>query len=411
MEFFSDWIAQTVGTFLALAPWLLIGLFLAGLLHVLFPHGLIARVLGKRGFLSVLWATLVGVPTPLCSCAVIPTGIGLKREGASDGASVAFLISTPQEGVNSFLVAAAFLGWPFAIYRMFAAMVTGLSGGLLTNFFGGKGVEPPPRQIRPQGLPPHRRVGAMLRFAFVDLMRDLYLWIALGVVLAGFIASALGDIEAFQALHGLGGMLLTLLVALPLYVCSVSSVPVAAALVASGVLPSGAALVFLMAGPATNVATLGAILKSFGKRITGIYVLTVAAFSIAFGLVFDWILPGATPEEVAAHHEHAGWLSVASGVVLAALMAGHFLAPLAEKIGKRAKEGKTMQTSEVKLTVSGMTCANCVRHVQKALEAVPGVVAADVDLESDSATVKGEDLDTRQLAAAVRAAGYEAAGQ
>ena len=408
MEFFSDWLSQTVGTFLALAPWLMLGLFLAGVLHVLFPHGLVARVLGKKGFFSVLWATLVGVPTPLCSCAVIPTGIGLKREGASDGAAVGFLISTPQEGVNSFLVAAAFLGWPFAIFRVFAAMATGMIGGLLTNFFGGKGVEPPPKTASMKGLAAHRRVGEMFRFAFVDLMRDIYLWIAVGVVLAGFIGAALGDMEGFQALHGLGGMLLTLFVALPLYVCSVSSVPVAAALVATGVLPAGAALVFLMAGPATNVATVGAVLKSFGRRITAIYLLTVAVASITFGLVFDWVIPAAAAEEAAhVHHHHAHWIVIASAIALAALMAGHFLAPLVAKVRRIRRKEKVMETSELKMSVVGMTCGNCVRHVQKALESVPGVAAAEVDLDSETATVKGENLEPQALAAAVRVAGYD----
>lgn len=205
-------------------------------------------------------------------------------------------------------------------------------------------------------------------------------------------------------------MLLMLVIALPMYVCAIASVPIAAALVVSGGLPAGAALVFLMAGPATNIATLGAITKSFGKRITGIYLLTISVFSVIFGLVFDWVIVAGP--DAGQHAGHAGhslphWLEMASTIGLAALMVGHAAAPAIRRWLQRRKEKQIVSEQEISLTVKGMTCQNCVRHVQKALSNVEGVAVAEVNLDESSAKVRGEDLDAAKLAAAVQEAGYE----
>jgi uncharacterized membrane protein YraQ (UPF0718 family) len=114
---------------------LLLGIIIAGAIHVLLPQGFVHRNFGGRGFKSIFKATLIGVPMPLCSCSVIPTAIGLKQDGASNGASTSFLISTPQTGVDSIMVNAAFLGWPFAIFKVIVAFVTGIIGGSIVDLF------------------------------------------------------------------------------------------------------------------------------------------------------------------------------------------------------------------------------------------------------------------------------------
>lgn len=411
MDFLAMWLSHSIETFVELAPWLLFGLFLAGILHVFFPEGFVSRHLGGKGFLNVFYATMVGVPMPLCSCGVVPTAIGLKRDGASDGASVGFLISTPQTGVDSIMVSGAFLGLPFALFKIFSALVTGLVGGVVTNLFGGRGLPAPPPRERRQDARIHDRLAELLHFGFVSLLRDIYKWVFIGIVVAGFLAAILGGnriFEQYAALQGIGGMLLMLVIALPMYVCAIASVPIAATLVVSGGLPAGAALVFLMAGPATNVATLGAIAKSFGKRITFIYVTTVAVFSVVFGMLFEWVIAVDPDRTGAMGHTVPHWLAHAAAVALAALMLAHALSPTLKRCLQRRKEKKLMSEQVLRLSVKGMTCQNCVRHVEKALSDVKGVVVAEVDLNTESATVKGEDFDVQELISAVTEAGYEA---
>ena len=172
---------------LALAPWLILGAALSGLIHVLLPSDFVRRHLTGRG--SVVKAVMLGVPLPLCSCGVIPAGLGLKKDGASDGAAVGFLISTPQTGVDSVLVAAAFLGWPFAIFKLVAAAATGLLGGVLTEHLGGQ------RHELDGAADPsdsHARAGIAAGVAHADdLIQSIWGWLAVGVVVSAAITTFL----------------------------------------------------------------------------------------------------------------------------------------------------------------------------------------------------------------------------
>ncbi|NIM61216.1 MAG: hypothetical protein GTO30_06030, partial [Acidobacteria bacterium] len=241
---------------LELAPYLLLGMAVAGVLHIALPRRFVR--LQFKGRFGVLKAVLLGVPLPLCSCGVIPAGLGLRKDGASKGATVGFLISTPQTGVDSILVSASFLGWPFAIFKVAAAAVTGLFGGWLADFLDrdGKAGEP---VASPDGRATGRGLREMIRHA-LEIVRTIWFWIVVGIFASAAITVWVPQ-SAFEAVTGRGPIvpvLLALVVSLPLYVCATASVPIAAALVAGG-FPAGAALVFLMAGPATNVATMGAI--------------------------------------------------------------------------------------------------------------------------------------------------------
>jgi len=304
-----------------LAPWLLLGLLIAGVLHVVFPTGFVHRHLGGRGGGNVLKAVLVGVPLPLCSCGVIPMGIGLKKDGASDGACVGFLISTPQTGVDSFLVTASMLNWPFALLKVGSALVMGLFGGLVVNAMPHRPADD--RMGRNESPETKGFFWEMLRFTFGRLFGDMYGWLAVGVVVSGLLMFYVpADYFAnVPWVHGLAGMLLMLLIALPLYVCTIASVPIAAALVKAG-MPPGAALVFLMAGPVTNIATVGAVGRAFGGRIAGVYVGTVAVGSVLLGWAFNGVLPPVMSGGTMSHIVPQ-WLAVASAVIVLALIAAH----------------------------------------------------------------------------------------
>ncbi len=324
---------------LELAPSLLLGLSIAGLLHVFMPKGWIGRGLGKPGIASVFRAVLFGVPMPLCSCGVVPTAIGLKNDGASRGAATGFLISTPQTGVDSILVSAAFLGWPFALFKVAAAFVTGLVGGSVVD-----ALEREPSDRSTVKMPMSmvgeqlwwRRFVEAFRYAVFDLLAMIDLWLLVGLLASVLITLLIpgGSLQQVDWVQGTGGMFLMLALSMPLYVCTTSSVPIAASLIAAG-MPMGAALVFLMAGPATNVATLGAVYRGLGGRVLTVYLLTVALMSMAFGLVFEGLL-GDVADLSVGHAHGTDWLALISAVVLSILL----LALLARRVVRRFRRSE-----------------------------------------------------------------------
>ncbi len=394
---------------------MLLGSLIAGVIHVILPRHLIKHNLGGRDFKSVLNAALIGVPMPLCSCSVVPAAIGLKQEGAGKGAATSFLISTPQTGVDSILVSATFLGWPFAIFKVVAAFITGLIGGVLVNMFDSRSSDVPTKSSRSQM---HETNSAMVKSRFVealrygvfDLLGMIYRWIALGIVIAAAISILFPPhlMVGKSWVSGIGGMLLMLLLALPLYICTTGSVPIAASLIAAG-MPLGTALVFLMAGPATNIATVGAVGRAFGTRVLIIYLVTIAVFSIVFGLFFDFVI-AAAPSVM--HHEHGGEVGYFNQL-LSIVVIGLFVFLFAHDIYKRrimSRPGLSERGSDlqIELKIKGMTCKHCVETVTRALSGVPGVTKADVYLDRGLAVVDG-DVAAERLIQSVRDAGYEAA--
>lgn len=384
-------------TLAELAPWLLLGAAVSGLLHALLPDGLVQRQL--RGVPGVFKAVAFGVPLPLCSCGVIPAGVGLKRDGASDGASVAFLISTPQTGVDSVLVSAAFLGWPFALFKVGAAVVTGVTGGLLTEFFGG-----PSAPLVDAGRAGGQEQGPAWRRAWEhadEVIGTIWGWLVFGVLVSAALQTWVPAESLSETAIG-GGVLASLLVlviSLPLYVCATASVPIAAGLLHAG-LPPGAALVFLMAGPASNVATIGAVYRTFGARVLGIYLGTVALGSLGLGLLFDAVL--ATTVPAAAMHEHTSPWATAAVVVLLVLLARYAARDLSAWWAARQAP---VQAQVLELTVGGITCGGCARKVDKAARAVPGVVDVQVQVEGGQVKVYGL-ADPTRVREAIRDAGF-----
>ncbi len=287
------------------SPYVLFGLLVAGLLRVFLSPASVARHFGQGRFLSVFKASLLGVPIPLCSCGVLPAAVSLKKQGANNGAVTSFLISTPESGVDSIAITYGLLGPVMTVIRPLAAFVTALAAGLTENLVGFRKGEKP---LAPDLSCPvdacctgedcdpatHRRhhgfwekVRAGMVFAFTDVWADMAGWFAVGIVLAGAIM-ALVPPDALSSWlgGGTGSMLLMLAVGIPLYICATASTPVAAALILKGVSP-GAALVFLLAGPATNVTSLTVLLGVLGKRATAIYLTSIAVFSVLFGLATD----------------------------------------------------------------------------------------------------------------------------
>ena len=387
-----------------LAPWMLLGTLIAGLLHVLLPSGFVHRKL--QGTSGVLKAVGIGVPLPLCSCGVIPAGIGLKEDGASDGACVGFFISTPQPGIDSILVSASFLGWPFALFKVLSAAITGIVGGLLVDHFRSDASE------KSDDGPTQRSSAGTLAATWrvvhhgLDIIRSIWLWLVFGILASAAIEVYVPEsfLTGIGSLGILPSILAALVISLPLYVCATASVPIAAALVAGG-LPPGAALVFLMAGPATNVATMGAIFRRFGGRVLAIYLATIVAGSGIAAVAFDWLLSDALAIGLASHEMHHTWWAQACAVLLLGLFAWFSVVSLAGRLRRRV--GKPAeQLSEVRVAVRGMQCGNCVARLEQMLHKTDGIQSAVVNLEPGEAIVRGSVRES-QVREVIREAGFQ----
>jgi len=362
-----------ISTFLELSPWLLLGMAIAGLLHGFLPKDFIRTQL--RGRLGVVKAVALGVPLPLCSCGVIPAGLGLKKDGASDGASLGFLISTPQTGVDSVLVSASFLGWPFALFKVVSATIAGLVGGALVDALPSRGeidsTDAHSISEIGSGEESRRSVRGIARHSH-ELLESIWRWLLLGIVVSAVIETYLpkGAMANLAEFGPIGAGLAVLALSLPMYICATASVPIAAALVSNG-MPVGAALVFLMAGPATNVATIGAVYRGFGAQTLAVYLGVIIVGSVGFGAAFDLGIESGlmSPPTMAAHH--AAWWAIASAIVLASMLL-HLAALDAMRWIRRTFSGGA--TQEIEVDVLGMNCGACANKLESALlaESRPG---------------------------------------
>lgn len=393
-----------------MSPYLLLGFGFAGILHAFVPARIYRRYLGKADFRSVLWAALIGVPLPLCSCGVIPTAMSLRKEGASRGATTSFLISTPQTGLDSILATAALLGIPFAVMRPVAALVTGLLGGLLVNAFTRR--DPDDNVCSGQCATEQTvrkgfggRLLDALRYGFVDMIQDIGRWLIIGLVIAGLITVFIPD-DFFLRYAGtpLASMAVVLAISIPMYVCATGSIPIAAALMLKGITP-GAALVLLMAGPASNMASMLVIRKVMGRKTMWIYLLSITLGAIGFGLIIDYLLPAEwfTQSIVQSHaccHEQPALFKVICSIVLGMLLTYALIKRLT------IKKDKTMDKREFK--VDGMMCNHCRANVESAIKSVDGVTDVSVDLASGTASVQGSASD-ESIIQAITSRGYSAA--
>ncbi|MGF1510820.1 MAG: permease [Myxococcota bacterium] len=390
----SSILTSALDVLLELSPWLLLGAAAATLLHRVLPRGFASRnLVGPWG---VVKAVLIGVPLPLCSCGVLPTGLSLHKDGASRGATVGFLVSTPQTGVDSVLVSASFLGWPFALAKLAAAGITGLLGGFLTDAVvhdaSAQAPEPASKGLRPSW-----------RESFthgLEVVRMVLPWAWVGIAVSA-ILSALVPQEVWLELRTQSPWLLMLValgLSLPLYVCATGSVPIAATLVAHG-FPVGAALVFLMAGPATNAGTLGALWRNWGAKSTFVYLLVIVAGSLGFG----WVMTDlSVVREVPGSHVHFDAFRVLAALVITAFTVEWLWGRLRTWVGRFGPVER-----EVQLKVSGMHCGGCARKLQDSLLTVPGVHHASVDSDQGIAVVRGP-ADVTALVDRIRRAGFEA---
>lgn len=420
--FLIDIFKATVILFLEMAPYLMLGLFFVGLLNIFFTKDLITRHVGKNNFLSVFKAALFGVPLPLCSCGVVPTAVYMAKNGASKPAVLAFLIATPQSGIDSILATYGMLGPVFAIFRPIAALFMGIFGGLAAHLpflrVNEASIEKPLIETEEYKVTDNPKKNLRfyldkgLIYPFVEFLDDITSQFIAGLLIAGLITYIIPEnffTNSFIS-TGIVGMLLLVLVGIPMYVCATASIPIAVSLIMKGFSP-GVAFVFLAAGPATNAASIVVLSKVLGKKTTVVFIAVITVFSILFGLILDWIfvVGGFDIHAQMSHaHNHGmanyNWFDISISIVFLILILmsiyRKFIKP------KLFKEEIDMTDSKIKVNIEGMTCNHCAMNVRKAISGTEGVTSVDINLPENVAYVEG-DFNMDNLKKAVEDMGYK----
>lgn len=416
-----EWLKLFFKTFWELcvdmAPYLLLGFLIAGLLNGVFSKEWMKRKMGKKGIGSAIKASLFGIPLPLCSCGVIPTGVSFHQQGASKGATTSFLISTPQTGVDSILVTYSLMGWAFAIVRPIIAFITGVLGGLWADSVETEDYHNniQNKSENTSSVEKEHWFNRIFVYAFHTFLQDISRWLILGLVLATLITVLVPNSWFTEHLDTPWiNMLIVLAVSIPLYVCATASVPIAAALLLKGISP-GAAIVFLMAGPATNVATFTVLWKTIGKKTTIIYLSSIIIGAMIFGIIIDYFLPSnilnyfipqTTVSDPHTHHLLPHWLMIGSGIVMLYLIAQ---AEILKFIPKKHK--LNMETTNKNVyRIEGMTCNHCVANVDKNIKAIDGVSDALVNLQSGKVEIIG-NVSAQKIASVIESLGYTFKGK
>lgn len=404
---------------LEMAPYLMLGFLFAGILHVWFPQHKVNRFMGQHNFRSVVNASLIGVPLPLCSCGVIPAGISFYKNGASKGSAVSFMTSTPQTGVDSILVTWSMLGLPMALIRPVVAMITGISGGWWVNRKNNSTVITKPLQTETQQRVKGNKLVAMLRYAFIDFMADIVKWLALGLLLAALIAVLVPDDFFGQYMtNKFYEYFFVLIASIPLYVCATASVPIAAVLILKGISP-GAALVFLMAGPATNAATITVMAQSLGRLTFIKYLTTIVAGAVTSGLIIDYLLPANwfAIEKALGHNNHQmlpQWLSWSSAIILITLILYHIMNILHRFFKKNKFDYRRVTDGEVltnpDLYIEGMDCKHCKMNIEKHLQQLNTIEVVEANEKTGYVSVTGENVEIDKVKEQVKNLGYKLAG-
>lgn len=399
-----------------MSPYILFGFLIAGIMHAFIPRTLFARHLSGSGWKSVVKSAAIGVPLPLCSCGVLPTAIGMRRNGASKASTTSFLIATPQTGMDSIAATWSLLGPAFAVIRPVAALFTALFGGVAVGKAESDdsvveagaacvdGCEAKPRKSFWT-----KSVDA-LRYGFVELVGSIGSWLVIGLIIAALITVYVpADALASLGSRPLLAMIVVLIVAIPMYVCATGSIPIAMSLMLKGLSP-GTALVLLMAGPAANFASFALISREMGRRSALIYLASIVIGAIGFGLAIDYLLPASwftlPMAGAACCHTHMTWpiFPTICSAVLLCLLGYSFIS--------HRKTHHSHQTHLTDMTttysIEGMNCHHCRASVEKAIAQTPGVESVSVDLDSAKALVSGS-ASPDAIIAAVHSAGFSAA--
>ena len=345
MDYVLEFLKALIDLSNAMAPYILLGLIIAGILHAIVPDSIVKNHLGKDSVFSVIKATLFGIPLPVCSCGVIPLARSIQKSGASKGATLSFLISTPITGVDSILATYGIFGWLFTLYRIVTSLIISIVAGILSNLYATDKnsldetkktakpsfvmAKPTPLQstsfsikkevdISSSAKKEKKRfdIKKVLHYSFGVLLKDIASPLLFGLILGALITTAVPqNLNEILMKYSWISYIIAIAIAVPMYVCATASLPIAAGLMLSGVSP-GAAFVFLSAGPATNTVTIGVVKKSLGNSALYIYLGSIIIGSIIFGLGLDYIFKGVDLKEFVNISDNSNLLTIASSIIL-----------------------------------------------------------------------------------------------
>jgi len=377
-----------------MAPYLLLGMLFSGLISMFIDKGIVLKHIGAKNFKSIFKSTIFGVPLPLCSCGVIPVAATLKESGASKGATIAFLVSTPQTGFDSIFLTYGMLGPVFAIYRPFAALISGLLSGLFINKYDEDDHHHPKNnnnEIKNFEFAVRLKNGII--YGFYTLPKDIVVPLLQGILVAGVISILIppGLVAEIFSSKSNFMYLIMLVVSLPLYVCATASIPIGLALMSKG-LSAGAVFVFLMAGPATNAASINIVKNILGKKTMYYYLALISSTAIIFGFILDSFTSISHQDLI--HQDHIHLMDSIGSIVLTIvflliLIHSYFFNYGGNTVSEKNKSQSLESNDEIVINVQGMTCSHCKESVESAVSSCEGVVETLVDLPSGNVKIIG----------------------
>ena len=397
MSLVYDFIKESVRLWLEVSPYLLLGMVISGILHIFLGKDFISRHLGKGNIYSIIKATLLGIPLPVCSCGVIPIAASLRKDGAHKSSVLSFLVSTPTTGIDSFLATYSLLGPLFAIFRPIGALVSGITLGVLDFFFEGKS-----EKLKEMPRHAHKKISHAFklrefsRFTFVEIPNDIGKWLLLGTILGGAISAFVPQELFTKYLVFPLDFLVVLIVAVPLYVCATGSIPVAASLIYKGFSP-GAALVFLIAGPATNAISMSFVYARLGKKSFYLYLFNIIFVSIFMGLAFNhiWSILGKDILLITGSGKMLSFeVKVIAAIILSLLI-----------IGKYFKRTTQEMKADLEIIVPDIHCSHCQFTIKEGLNSLPGIERVSINLHKKLIRIKGT-IDKKQVIDRIKEIGF-----
>lgn len=390
-----------------MAPYLLFGFLVAGILSQIIPTSWVQRHLAGKGYSPIIKSAMIGVPLPLCSCGVIPVMASLRKQGANVPAMLSFILSTPQTGVDSILATYALLGLPMAIYRPFIALVTALLGGSVYYWTSKKEIEKETDELKKNNginnndISINKRnifhlISESIHYGFITLPHEISRTLIFGILIASIITTFIppGIITNFMNI-GILQIFIAIIVGIPIYVCATASIPVALSLIYLGATP-GSALAFLIAGPATNIATISVVKQFLGKKAVIIYILTMIFSALFFGITFDYLVniyPFFDISHVAhIQHSHGVFYSPikVSSLLLFVLILVLGLLNIDPWMYMKKETKEVPHTDRyMKIRINGMTCNHCAQRITTLIKNISNVVDINVSLEDKTAIIYG----------------------
>lgn len=415
LDLFYTFILEMWALCLEMAPFLMLGMFVSGIISIFVDSRFILKHIGSNNFSSILKSTVMGIPIPLCSCGVIPVAATLREAGASKGSTVSFLVSTPQTGIDSIFLTYGMLGPIFAIFRPLAAFISGLFSGMVINHLD----DDVHHHLKNSNNIPSERKSLLnearsgIKYGFLTLPADIVVPLSQGLIIATLIGMFIPpDLIAGYFSSSLYILyFLMLAVSLPLYVCATASIPIAVVLMSKGI-PAGAVFVFLMAGPATNASSIAVIKNILGTRTLYQYLALISLTAIVFGAILDSfftiILPGM--ENISHVHGNDSPFSILLTIIFLLILANSYRYSIRGSNQENEEVDSSLDQpveNKISLKVGGMTCSHCKESVENAVKSCEGVQNVSVDLLTGMVEVGGSSFDDSAIQNKIKSIGFE----